>query len=54
MSSAKLAVLKEWLDENMSEGFIHQSSSQIAEPVLFAKKPDEGLQFCIDYRDINS
>jgi len=38
----------------MSKGFIRQSSSPFAAPVLFTKKPDAGLRFCIDYRDINS
>ena len=38
----------------MSKGFIQQSSSPFAAPVLFTKKPDAGLRFCIDYRDINS
>jgi len=52
MSRAELVVLKEWLEENMSKGFIHQSSSPFAAPVLFAKKPDGGLRFCIDYRYI--
>jgi len=33
---------------------IRQSSSPFAAPVLFAKKPGGGLQFCIGYRDINS
>jgi len=54
MSRAELVVLKEWFEENMSKGFICQSSSPFAAPVLFATKPDGGLQFCIDYRDINS
>ena len=54
MSRAELVVLKEWLEENMSKGFIRQSSSPFAAPVLFAKKPGGGLRFCIDYRDINS
>jgi hypothetical protein len=54
MSRAELIVLKEWLEENMSKEFIRQSSSSVAAPVLFAKKPGGGLQFCIDYRDINS
>jgi len=54
MSRAKLVALKEWLEENMSKGFIRQLSSPFVAPVLFAMKPDGGLQFYIDYRDINS
>jgi hypothetical protein len=54
MSRAELVVLKEWLEENMSKGFIRQSSSLFAIPLSFAKKPGGGLQFCIDYRHINS
>jgi len=54
MSRAELVVLKEWLEENMTKGFIRQSSSPFAAPLLFAKKPGGGLRFCIDYRDINS
>jgi len=54
MSRGKLVVLKEWLEKNMSKGFICQSSSLFAALVLFAKKPDRGLRFCIDYRDISS
>jgi len=54
MSWAKYITLKEWVEENMSKGCIRQSTSPVATPVLFAKKPDGGLQFCIDYRDINS
>ena len=37
----------------MSKGFIRQSSSPFAAPVLFSKKPGGELRFCIDYRDIN-
>jgi hypothetical protein len=49
MSRAELVVLKEWLEENMSKGFIRQSSTPCAAPVLFARKPGGGLRFCIDY-----
>jgi hypothetical protein len=54
MSRAELVVLKELLEENMTKGFIQQSSSPFAAPVLFAKKPRGGLRFCIEYRDINN
>jgi hypothetical protein len=50
----ELVVMKEWLEENMTKGFIRQSSSPYAAPCLFAQKPDGALRFCIDYRDINS
>jgi hypothetical protein len=54
MSRVELVVLKEWLEENMSKGFIWQWSSPFAAPVLFARKPGGALQFRIDYRDIHS
>jgi hypothetical protein len=54
MSRAWLVVLKSWLEENMSKGFIRQSLSPFAARVLFAQKPGGGLRICIDYRDINS
>jgi hypothetical protein len=37
----------------MSKGFIQQSSSPFAAPLLFPKKPGGELRFCIDYRYIN-
>jgi len=54
MSRAELVTLKEWLEENISKGFIHQSSLPFAAPVLCVNKPYGGLQFCIDHQDINS
>ena len=38
----------------MTKGFIRQSSSPYAAPCLFPKKPEGRLQFCNDFRDINS
>jgi hypothetical protein len=54
MSRAKLVVVKEWLEENLSKGLIRQSSSPYGDPVLFAKTPGGGLLFCIDNGVINS
>jgi len=41
------------MEENMSEGFILQSSSPFPTPVLFAKDSDGGLRCCIIHRYIN-
>jgi hypothetical protein len=49
MSRSELVVLKEWLEENMSKGFIRQWSLPFPAPVLFANTPGGGLRFCIDY-----
>ena len=50
MSQDELKVLKKYLEENLSKGFIRASSFPAASLVLFARKPGGGLQFCIDYR----
>ncbi|KKK17772.1 hypothetical protein AOCH_007509 [Aspergillus ochraceoroseus] len=54
MSRDELKVLKEWIKENLRKGFICPSSSPAASPVLFVKKPGGGLQFCMDYRALNT
>jgi hypothetical protein len=46
--------MKEWLEENMTKGFIQQSSSPYAAPCWFAQKPNGGLRLCSDYRNIKS
>jgi hypothetical protein len=45
--------LKCRLDENLSKGFIHTSSSPTAALILFVKKGDGSLSLVIDYRGIN-
>ena len=54
MSDLELKALKEYLDENLAKGFIRPSSSSAASPVLFVKKKDETLRFCVDYRSLNA
>ncbi|KYG39595.1 hypothetical protein M433DRAFT_10546 [Acidomyces richmondensis BFW] len=44
MSRDELKALREWLDENLKKGFIRPSSSPVASPVLFVKKPGGGLR----------
>jgi hypothetical protein len=53
MSKDELLVLRKFLEKNLSKGFIRASLSPAVSPVLFAKKPNRGLCFCIDYRALN-
>ena len=53
-STEELKVTKEYLLENLAKGFIVNSNSPFASPVLFVKKPNsDKLRFCIDFRKLN-
>jgi hypothetical protein len=54
ISQNELKVLRKYLDENLSKGFIRASSSPAASPVIFVRKPSGGLRFCVDYRALNA
>ena len=54
MLQNELEVLKKYLDDNLRKGFISPSSSPVASPVLFVKKPGGGLRLCVDYRALNA
>ena len=53
MAPVELQELKVQLQELLDKGFIRQSTSPWGAPVLFAKKKDETLRLCIDYRQLN-
>jgi hypothetical protein len=53
MSEDELLVLRKFLEENLSKGFIRANLSPAISPVLFAKKPSRGFCFCVDYRALN-
>ena len=53
MSHKELLVLKEYIEENLAKGFIRHSSSPAGAPILFVKKADGSLRFCVDYRSLN-
>src|SRR6266536_998312 len=53
MLSEELEVVKKYLVENLDKGFIKSSQAPFVAPVLFTKKPDRSLCFCIDFRKLN-
>ena len=46
-------MLKEFIDENLTNGFICSTSSPHRAPVLFVKKKDGSLRLCVDFRGLN-
>jgi hypothetical protein len=54
MSTPELEKMREYLVENLRKGFIKPSDSSYSSPVLFVKKKDGSLRFCIDYRQLNA
>ena len=54
MSRNELLVLRKYLEEYLSKGFIRVSLLPTAIPIIFVKKPSGGLRFYIDYRALNA
>jgi hypothetical protein len=53
MLAEELKVVKKYLVKNLNKGFIKPSQALFAASVLFVKKPDGSLCFCINYRKLN-
>jgi hypothetical protein len=49
MTTAELKIVKKYLINNLDKGFIKASQAPYIAPVLFVKKPDKSLWFCIDF-----
>src|SRR6266436_6652868 len=49
----ELTALREFLEENIWNGFICPSKSLWGSPVLFVKKKDGSLCLCVDFRALN-
>jgi hypothetical protein len=46
-------ILKEFLDDQLSKGWIRRSTSPCAAPVFFVRKYPKGWRNCTDYRKLN-
>jgi len=53
LSKFKQEALKEFIDKNLTNGFIHSTLSPHRAPVLFIKKKDGSLQLCVDFHGLN-
>jgi hypothetical protein len=53
MTTAELETVKKYLIDNLDKGFIEASQALYTAPVLFVKKPDGSLRFCIDFWKLN-
>ena len=53
LSKFEQEALKEFINENLTNGFIHSTSSPHGAPVLFVKKKDGSLRLCVDFHGLN-
>jgi hypothetical protein len=50
----KLLLIKKYLKEHLNKNFIESSIAFYASSILFAKKSDDELKFCVNYRKLNA
>ena len=50
----KLLVIKKYINKYLNKGFIYPSIFLAAIPIFFTKKLGGGIQFCINYRGLNT
>ena len=54
LSEQELQAVKKYITENLEKGFITPSKDNpFTFLILFTKKSDRGLRFCVDYRHLN-
>ena len=53
LSERELRILRDYLAEKESIGWIRRSKSPTGAPILFVPKQDDFLRLCVDYRALN-
>ncbi len=53
MSEKELLLIKKDFQEHLNKNFIESSTTSYTFLILFAKKSDDDLRFCVDYRKLN-
>ncbi len=54
LSKEELLLIKKYLKEHLNKNFIESSTVSYASLILFAKKSDDELRFCVNYRKLNA
>jgi hypothetical protein len=54
MLKEELDLVCKFINKNLFKGFITTSTAPFASPMLFVKKVDGSLHFCVDYRKLNA
>ncbi len=54
LSKEELLLIKKYLKEHLNKNFIESSTAFYASLILFAKKSDDELRFCVNYRKLNA
>ena len=53
LSPIELDKLREYIDDNLANGFIRHSRSPVGAPIFFVKKKNGTLRLVVDYRGLN-
>ena len=53
LSPVELETLREYIDENLGNGFIRHFRSPAGAPIFFVKKKNGSLRLVVDYRGLN-
>jgi hypothetical protein len=54
LSEDELLLMKKYLKKHLNKEFIESSTTSYVSSILFAKKLEKGLRFCVDYRKLNA